>query len=351
MSKYWSKKIKDLKPYTPGEQPGEGERLIKINTNENPYPPSTRVAKAIEDEISNLALYPSPCAFEAVKAFADKYNIPVSNVFAGNGSDEVLAFSFMALFDPEKEVLMPDITYSFYTVYCNLYGLKYRQLPLNSDFTIDIQSFISEKGNIVIANPNAPTSVALPIEDIEKIISAHKDDVIIIDEAYIDFGGKSVIELIKKYENLLVIRTLSKSYALAGMRIGFAVGNDVLIEGLNRVKNSFNSYTLDRLAIKAAKAALEDSEYFNEITQKVISTRERIAQILKELDFNVLDSSANFLFVTHKRYNAVYIQSYLRKNRVLVRHFDNERINDYLRISVGTDSDMDTLISLLRKMK
>lgn len=352
MSRFLNNRTKLLKPYIPGEQPKEGMKFIKVNTNECPYPPSPLVLNAIKDACNDsLRLYPSPDSFSARNAFANKYNIPVSCVFAGNGSDEVLAFSFMAFFDNDKDVLIPDISYSFYTVYCNLCGLKYKQIALKDDFTIDVDSFIKEKGNVVIANPNAPTSISLPVSEVERIINNHPDDVVIIDEAYVDFGGESSINLINKYDNLLVIRTLSKSRALAGMRVGFAVGNSELIDGLNRIKDSFNSYTLDRLAICAASAALSDDEYYNDIIDKVIKTRENTKKELEKIGFFVLESCTNFLFVSHNQKSASWILDYLRNNRVLVRYFNTPRIDNFLRITIGTDDEMNYMINLLKNMR
>lgn len=352
MSKYLSSRASNLIPYVPGEQPKEGETFIKINTNECPYPPSPKVVDAIIGCVNDtLRLYPSPDSYMARKAFAAKHNLPVECVFAGNGSDEVLAFSFLAFFDRSKKVLMPDITYSFYTVYCDLCELEYKQIPLKDDFTIEVESFVREKGNVVIANPNAPTSISLGLNEIEQILNAHLDDVVIIDEAYVDFGGESSVGLIQKYDNLLVVQTLSKSRALAGMRIGFACGSKELIDGLNRIKDSFNSYTLDRLAIVAAEAALKDDEYYSVVVDRIISTRERVRRELLDLGFTVLNSRTNFLFMSHKSKSAESIMQYLRANGVLVRHFKAKRIENYLRVTIGTDEEMDTFLSLIKNME
>ena len=352
MSRFLNERTRNLSPYVPGEQPKEGEKLIKINTNECPYPPSPKVIEAIKDNVNeSLRLYPAPDAYLARKAFADKNNVPVDWVFAGNGSDEVLAFSFLAFFDKDKDVLIPDITYSFYTVYCKLCEVNYKQIPLKEDFTIDIDAFIQTKGNVVIANPNAPTSIGLPLRDIERIVQAHKADLVIIDEAYVDFGGESAISLIDKYDNLLVIQTLSKSRALAGMRIGFGCGNKELIDGLNRVKDSFNSYTLDKLALGAAEAALKDEIYYESVINKIVDTRERVKNELKGLGFNVLESNTNFLFISHREKRAEDILSYLRDNGILVRHFNTNRISNFLRVTIGTDEEMDTFLSLIKNME
>ncbi len=352
MSKFFNKRTKNLIPYVPGEQPKEGETFIKINTNECPYPPSPRVIEAICRSVNeSLRLYPAPDAYVARKAFANKHKLPLECVFAGNGSDEVLAFSNLAFFDKNKKVLIPDITYSFYTVYCDLCEVEYKKISLKEDFTIDVDAFVREKGNVVIANPNAPTSMALDVGEIERILKAHPEDVVIIDEAYVDFGADSCIGLVDRYDNLLVVQTLSKSRALAGMRIGFACGSKELVDGLNRIKDSFNSYTLDRLAIVAAEAAIKDDEYYESVIEKIVSTRERVKSELVELGYQVLDSRTNFLFITHKEKNAEEIMGYLRANGVLVRHFKTYRIDNYLRITIGTDEEMDKFLSLIKDME
>jgi len=345
MSDFWSNKTKKLEPYIPGEQPRDGSVFIKINTNECPYPPSLKVIEAIKNiSGDSLRLYPNPEAYDAKKAIAKYYGLEMDEVFLGNGSDEVLAMAFAAFYDKDRLVNFADITYSFYPVYCNMFDVSYNCVPLLKDFSYDVEGFLSSEGGVVIANPNAPTSVAISLSDIEKIVQAHKNDVVIIDEAYVDFGAESAVKLIKKYNNLLVVQTMSKSRALAGMRIGFALGNSHLIEGMNRVKNSINSYTLDRIAIAVTCAAIEDETYFKEITGKIIKTREKTVCSLRKLGFDVLDSSANFLFVGNKKYKMDDVFSYLRCKGILVRFFNKPRLCDYLRVSIGTDEEMDIFV-------
>lgn len=352
MSRFKNRRTANLTPYVPGEQPKDGMKYIKLNTNECPYPPSPSVIEAVKNACNDtLRLYPSPNAYAAKKAFAETFGVLPSNIFVGNGSDEVLGFAFMTFFDNDKDVLIPDISYSFYPVYCNISGVKYREIPVKDDFTIDVDSFINTKGDVVIANPNAPTSISIPVSEIERIIVSHKDDLVIIDEAYVDFGGESAVNLIDKYDNLLVIRTLSKAYALAGMRIGFAIGNRELIDDLNIIKDSFNSYTVDRLAICAAQAAMEDGGYYEDIISKVVNTRSRVKEELLKIGFTVLNSSTNFLFISHNRKSAEWILGYLRNNGVLVRHFKVPRIDNFLRVTIGTDEEMNRVLDLLRNME
>jgi len=361
MSRFWNDKTKLIKPYVPGEQPPPGSRLIKINTNENPYPPSPRVIEAIMRELGGidsgcpggtgsgnlLKLYPNADAAAVVEAACERFGLEPGQVFAANGSDELLAFSFMAFWDQNRPVMAPEISYSFYPVYADLFNVPLIKIPMRNGIEIDCDAFVSGKGGVVIANPNAPTSIGLPLAQVRRILEAHPDDVVLVDEAYVDFGGESAIGLIPEYPNLLVVRTLSKSYCLAGMRVGFAAGSAGLIEGLNRVKNSFNSYTLDRLAIAAGAAAIEDRGYYDNVTKKVIETRERTAASLRKLGFHMPESSANFLFVTHPRYSASEIFSFLKAKGILVRYFNTPGVDNYLRISIGTDEEMDTLVSVL----
>jgi len=362
MSRFWNEKTRDIKPYVPGEQPPPNSRLIKINTNENPYPPSPKVIGAIMRETglsesggreetgngSRLRLYPDTNASAVVEAVCERFGLEPGQVFAGNGSDELLAFAFMAFWDDSRPVMVPEISYSFYPVYADLFGIPLIKIPMKNGLEIDCDAFESGKGGIVIANPNAPTSIGLPLTRIKGMLDAHPDDVVLVDEAYVDFGGESAIGLVQEYPNLLVVRTLSKSCSLAGMRIGFAAGSAGLIEGLNRIKNSFNSYTLDRLAIAAGAAAIRDREYYDNINNRVMETRERTAASLREIGFEMPDSSANFLFVTHPRYSASEIFSYLRSKGILVRYFNTPGIDNYLRISIGTDEEMETLVAALR---
>lgn len=331
---------RNIDPYVPGEQP-QDKKYIKLNTNENPYPPSPKTLEAIKSFINNdLRLYPDPNCSNLNKAIADYYNVSPNMVFCGNGSDEVLAFSFLAFFNPGKPILFPDITYSFYEVYSNLFQIDFQCIPLNDDFTIPVEKFSQPNGGIIITNPNAPTGIYLEPAQIERILKVNPDSLVIVDEAYIDFGGKTCIELVNKYNNLLVIQTFSKSRSLAGLRIGFAIGNPDLINGLDRIKNSINSYTLDRLAQTAAIASIKDTEYFEETKVKIIQTRDFTSKKLSELEFKVLPSSSNFLFASHNKFSAEELFLKLKERGILVRYFKKNRINNFLRITVGTDKEM-----------
>lgn len=350
MSKYWSDIAKNIEPYIPGEQP-KGKKYIKLNTNENPYPPSPKVIEAIKKSADeNLQLYPDPNCDELRSTVASYYKLLPEQVFVGNGSDEVLAFSFMAFFNKKNPILTPDITYSFYEVYVKLFNLKKILVPVDDNFDFSVESFCIENGGIVIANPNAPTTKYLSIESLKKIIKCNSESVVIIDEAYVDFGGESLVRFINDYPNLLIIQTLSKSRALAGLRVGFAFGHKDLIEGLNRIKNSINSYTLDRLSLAGAKASFEDEAYFQSIGLKVINTREKVIPILRQLGFKVLESKANFLFVSHNIINAKIIFNELRNNGILIRYFNKPKIDNFLRISIGTEEDMEFLIEKLEEI-
>ena len=350
MSKYWSESTKSVEPYIPGEQPKD-RKYIKLNTNENPYPPSPKVIEAIKQAADgNLQLYPDPNCDELRNTMAKYYDLSPDQIFVGNGSDEVLAFSFRAFFDREKPILFSNITYSFYEVYVKLFSLKNKLISLNEKFDITVDSFCIDNGGIVIANPNAPTTKYIPIELLKQIVEYNIESVVIIDEAYIDFGGESMVKFVNKYPNLLVVQTLSKSRALAGLRVGFAFGHKDLIEGLNRIKNSINSYTVDKLALAGAKAAFEDEAYFQNITLKVITTREEVVPIFKELGFKVLESNANFLFVSHNTILAKHIFNELRNRGLLVRYFNKPKIDNYLRISIGTDEEMEILITNLKEI-
>ncbi|MGI6668636.1 MAG: histidinol-phosphate transaminase [Acetivibrionales bacterium] len=347
MNNYWSALARSLKPYVPGEQPKD-RKYIKLNTNENPYGPSPLVLDAIKAELDDsLRLYPDPDCSELVEAAAERYGVGNDRVFVGNGSDEVLAFAFMAFFDPGRTIIFPNITYSFYPVYASLFRLDYATAPLDDDFGIQTGQLMKSCGGVVLANPNAPTGRALPLAEIRRIIEGNPDTVVIIDEAYAEFGGESAIGLTDEYPNLLVVRTLSKSHSLAGMRVGMAFGDKELISALESVKNSFNSYTLDRLAIAAGTAALKDDAYYRQTIAKVIATRERFTRELTSRGFLVTDSSANFVFASHQDIYAEDIFNELRKKGILVRYFKLPQIDNYLRISIGTDEDMDALISAL----
>ena len=333
---FWSPVVHRLTPYVPGEQP-KLSNLVKLNTNENPYGPSPRVLAAIQAELSDaLRLYPDPNADKLKKVIADYYGITPTQVFVGNGSDEVLAHVFHALLRHPAPLLFPDITYSFYPVYCGLYGIAFETVPLAEDFTLRVADYLRPNGGIIFANPNAPTGCLLPLADIEWLLERNQDSVVVVDEAYIDFGGETAITLVDRYPNLLVTQTLSKSRSLAGLRVGLAVGHPELIEALERVKNSFNSYPLDRLAIAGAVAAFEDRDHFEHTRRAVIASRTTLVAALAELGFIVLPSAANFVFARHPRRDAAALAAALRERHVIVRHFRLPRIEQFLRITVGS---------------
>lgn len=348
MNKYWSDLAGKLAPYEPGEQPQDNV-YIKLNTNENPYPPSPRALQEITETVSDgLRLYPDPEAVKLKQAIASYYSVSETCVFTGNGSDEVLALAFMAFFKDRSDIAFPDITYSFYPVYCKLFEIDFCTFPLNAHFEIDVNAIPDTSGGIIFPNPNAPTGIALDLEQIESLLRKFSERVVIIDEAYIDFGGRSAVELTGSYPNLLVIQTLSKSRSLAGMRVGYAIGHEDLISALNRVKNSFNSYPLDALAIAGAVAAIQDREHFADCCRKIIDTREWLSEQLGELSFEVLPSSANFVFARHPRQNAGELYRQLKQRGILVRHFDKPGIDDFLRITIGTNDDMARFCDTLR---
>jgi histidinol-phosphate aminotransferase len=353
MSRYWSPIVRGLTPYVPGEQPKFAE-LVKLNTNENPYGPSPRVLEAIRAATADtLRLYPDPNADALREAIAHHHRdagLEAAQVFVGNGSDEVLAHVFMALLKHERALLFPDISYSFYPVYAGLYGIDYRAVPLDEDFAIRAEDYLAANGGIILPNPNAPTGRLLPLADIERMLAGSTDSVVVIDEAYVDFGGKSAVALIGRYPNLLVVQTMSKSRSLAGLRIGYAMGHVDLIEGLQRVKNSFNSYPLDRLAIAGGVAAMADTEYFETTRQAVMRSRDALVGQLELLDFQVLPSAANFIFARHRQRDAAELAASLRQRRIIVRHFRQARIDQFLRISVGTDAQCAALVEALREI-
>lgn len=347
MSKFWSNTVRDISPYTPGEQPKD-KKYIKLNTNENPYPPSPKALEAINRATNNdLRLYPDPEASLLRATLADYYDVAQDEVFVGNGSDEILAFCFPAFFNAGDVISFPEITYSFYPVYSELFGLKYETIPLNEDYTVDTQGFPIDAKGILLANPNAPTGIALGLKQIENLLQKHSDKLVIVDEAYVDFGAQSAVSLVKDYENLLVVQTFSKSRSLAGLRIGYAFGSKGLIEGLNRVKNSFNSYTLDRVAQQAAIAAVNDDKYFKTACEKIIKTRNITTKKLVDLGFNVLPSKTNFLFVSHNKICAKELFLQLREDGILVRYFQIKGIDNFLRITIGTDEEMSVLLEKL----
>ncbi len=350
MSRFWNSIVHELDPYVPGEQPKVLD-LIKLNTNENPYPPSPKAIAAMQAEAGDqLRLYSDPNATALKASLAKHFELDEDQVFVGNGSDEVLAHTFQALFDSNKTLLFPDISYSFYPVYCRLYRQTMEKIPLDENFAIQAEDYQRDNGGIIFPNPNAPTGKALELGAIEKILEANPDSVVVVDEAYIDFGAESAVALIPQYDNLLVVQTFSKSRSLAGLRVGFALGHKDLIEGLERVKNSFNSYPLDRIAIEGAVAALEDTPYFDMMCQRIIDSREQVAKALMALGFESLESSANFIFTQHPHIAASDIARELRANNIIVRHFDKPRISNYLRISIGSEQECAALISCLQNI-
>lgn len=347
MSKFWSPLTASLEPYVPGEQPKD-KKYIKLNTNENPYPPSPKAIEAMSAVINDdLRLYPDPNCDVLVQTLAKRFDLQANQVFVGNGSDEILAFAFASFFDPSKPVLFPDITYSFYKVYAKFYGITAKLIPLDEQFNIHVEEYQGKHGGIIIPNPNAPTAIAMTLEKVKQLLEQNPDQVVIIDEAYVDFGSQSAATLVNQYPNLLVIQTLSKSRSLAGLRVGFAFGSAELIEGLNRTKNSFNSYTLDRVALAGAVAAIEDDDYFAETTAKVIATRERVEKQLKQMQFTVTPSAANFIFISHASIPAKELFEKLRGEGVLVRYFASPRIDNFLRVSIGTDEEMDEFLKAI----
>ncbi|MPQ82733.1 histidinol-phosphate transaminase [Pseudomonas sp. MAFF 730085] len=350
MSKFWSPFVKDLVPYVPGEQP-KLAKLVKLNTNENPYGPSPKALAAMQAELNdNLRLYPDPNSDLLKQAVAKYYAIDAGNVFLGNGSDEVLAHIFHGLFQHDLPLLFPDISYSFYPVYCGLYGITSDPVPLDEQFQIRAADYARPNGGIIFPNPNAPTGCVLALDAVEQILKASPDSVVVVDEAYIDFGGDTAISLVHRYPNLLVTQTLSKSRSLAGLRVGLAVGHPDLIEALERVKNSFNSYPLDRLAIVGAAAAFEDREYFENTCQQVIDSRNLVVAQLEAKGFEVLPSAANFIFARHPQHDAAGLAAKLREQGVIVRHFKQARIAQFLRISIGTPEQNQALIDGLGEL-
>ena len=349
--RFWSPAVRELEPYTPGEQP-KIQNILKLNTNENPYPPSPKVVAAVQNVLANsadaLRLYPDPDATELKQAIAKQQNVSVETVFVGNGSDEVLAHIFKAFFIQEKPVLYPDITYSFYPVYSQFFGVKTKILPLNDDFEIVVDDYKQPNGGIIITNPNAPTSIDLGLAAIEEVLQANPDSVVVIDEAYVDFGAESAVSLVEKYDNLVVCQTTSKSRSLAGLRVGFAIAQPHLIAALEAVKNSFNSYPIDRFAIAAAVASFEDQEYFAAQNAKVIASREKLVSQLTELGFKVLPSKANFIFASIASKDAGELAAELRERGIIVRYFNKPRINQFLRITIGTDEQNQRLVDSLK---
>lgn len=351
MSRYWSKVVQGLTPYVPGEQP-KLANLVKLNTNESPYGPSRKVLDALRAEVGDtLRLYPDPGSDKLRAAIAGRHGLTPEQVFVGNGSDEVLAHVFLGLLKHDAAVLFPDITYSFYPVYCALYGISFEQVPLNAAFEIDVVNYIRSNGGIIFPNPNAPTGRLLALSEIERLLKANTSTVVVIDEAYVDFGGVSCVPLIQKYPQLLVTHTLSKSRALAGLRVGYATGHPELIEALNRVKDSFNSYPLDRFAQAGAAAAMEDDTYFDAMCRKVVDTKTRLIADMQALGFEVLPSAANFIFAQFPGRDGADIAAELRRRSIIVRHFRNPpRISPFMRITIGTDEQCAGLVEALREI-
>ncbi|QBF25360.1 histidinol-phosphate transaminase [Pseudomonas tructae] len=347
MSKFWSPFVKDLVPYVPGEQP-KLAKLVKLNTNENPYGPSPKALEAMRGELNdNLRLYPDPNSDLLKQAVAGYYGVQGNQVFLGNGSDEVLAHIFHGLFQHDAPLLFPDISYSFYPVYCGLYGIPFEAVALDEQFQIRVEDYRKVNGGIIFPNPNAPTGCLLALDAIEQLLKANPDSVVVVDEAYIDFGGQTAISLVDRYDNLLVTQTLSKSRSLAGLRVGLAVGHPDLIEALERIKNSFNSYPLDRMAIVGAAAAFEDRAYFDQTCRKVIDSRESLVKALSARGFDVLPSAANFIFARHPQQDAAELAARLREQGVIVRHFKQARIAQFLRITIGTPEQNQALLDAL----
>ncbi|NOU41135.1 MAG: histidinol-phosphate transaminase [Methylotenera sp.] len=348
MSKYWSDIVHKLTPYVPGEQP-KLDNLVKLNTNENPYGPSPKVIAALKLEAADtLRLYPDPNSDALKAAIAEVHHLNADQVFVGNGSDEVLAHVFQALLKHSRPLLFPDITYSFYPVYCGLYNIEYQTIPLAEDFTINVDDYDQPNGGIIFPNPNAPTGIPLALVEIEKLLKNNTQSVVVIDEAYVDFGTESAVGLINRYPNLLVTHTLSKARSLAGLRVGYALGSPALIEALIRVKDSFNSYPIDRFASAGAIAAMQDAAYFEKTCSQVIATRERLIKNLLSLGFEVLPSGANFIFAKHKAHDGAELSAKLREHNIIVRHFKSpNRIAPYLRITIGTDMQSEVLLSAL----
>ena len=351
MSMYWGDIVKKLIPYTPGEQPKD-LNLLKLNTNENPYGPSPNVLNKIKNNCNDsLRLYPDPESVELKKLLAEHHNLPIESVFVSNGSDESLAFIFQGLLKKDKPVLFPDITYSFYPVYCQLYEIKYKQIPLDQKFNINLDDYLIENGGIIFPNPNAPTGIPKTLKDIESLLLNNNNSVVVIDEAYVDFGTSSVIKLINRYENLIVTQSFSKGRSLAGMRIGCAFGSPSLIEALNRIKNSFNSYPIDRLAQISAMSSITDKIYFEENCNRVIEARVYLEAQLKSIGFEVLPSGANFIFTHHKQKSGEDIYDALRQNKILVRYFNSPaKISNFIRITIGTMNQMNKLVSIMNKI-
>ena len=350
MCKPWADKLRKIQPYVAGEQ-SKNPNIIKLNANENPYPPSPKVKEVLSNfNTDNLKKYPASDALELKNALAKAYNLNENQIFMGNGSDDVLALCFQAFFCSDKPILFPDLTYSFYPVWCSLFKTTYKNIPLDENFRINPDDYKEENGGVILPNPNAPTGIYENLDFIKKILNNNTDCIVIIDEAYIDFGGESAISLLDKYENLVIVQTMSKSRSLAGLRVGYAFASAELISVLEAVKNSYNSYTMDSIAISAAAASLADDEYFKDTCNKIINTRQKTIQALEKLDFDVVPSMANFVLATHKSIKAVDIFEKLKAQNIFVRYFKIPRIDNYLRITIGTDDEMDKLFYALKNL-
>ena len=350
MSEFLKAQLRSLKEYTPGEQPRDMQ-YIKLNTNESPFPPSEGVLKAVSDaEVAKLCLYPEPDCIELTKALAERYDVKPENIMVGNGSDEILNFCFMAYFEPEKALLFPNITYGFYKVFGDLYGLNYTEVPLKEDFSIDPADYIGKGANIVIANPNAPTGMEMPMSEIEKIISTNTDSIVIVDEAYVDFGGQSAASLTKKYKNLIVVMTFSKSRSLAGARVGFAIADEALIRDLKTIKYSTNPYNINRLTQVAALAAVKDADYYDDNCKTIAANREYLVAELEKLGFSILPSKANFIFAQSDKISGKELYLGLKSKGVLVRHFDKAPIDNFVRITIGTKEQLDVMLQKINEL-
>lgn len=349
MSKFFSEKFCSLTPYVPGEQPKERE-YVKLNTNESPFPPSKLGVKLAREQLEKVMLYSDPEQKELTEAAADYYGVKKSQVIMTNGSDEVLNFAFMAYCDGKTPALFADITYGFYKVFAELNGVNYTEIPLREDFSLSVDDYIGKKGTVFIANPNAPTGKAIPLESIEKLLVADKSRIVVIDEAYVDFGGESAVELIDKYDNLLVTQTFSKSRSMAGARLGFGIANERIISDLNTIKYSTNPYNVNRITAAMGVGAIKDKEYFNDNCKKIIKTREWVKDELVKLGFTALDSKTNFLFVKHDRVGGEEIYLKLKEKGVLVRHFNKERIKDFNRVTIGSDQQMQTFLKAIKEI-
>ena len=349
MENLWKENLRKITPYVPGEQ-SKNKNIVKLNANENPYPPSPKAIEALKSFNSDrLRFYPNANSTELKEALAEYYNVDIENIFVGNGSDDVLAIAFQSFFNSDKPIVYPDLTYSFYPVWCDLFGIPYKTYPVDDNFRIIPEDYKEANGGVVIPNPNAPTSIGEGLDFVEKIMQYNPDSVVIIDEAYVDFGGTSSVELTNKYKNLLITGTFSKSRSLAGLRIGFAVGSKELISVMEAVKNSYNSYTIDSVSIAMGTASVRDNEYFKATCKRIIDTRERFTKEMKALGFKVLDSSTNFIFATHSDLSMKDMFEYLKTKNVFIRYFSLPRIDNYTRITIGTDEEMDILLKEIKE--